>query len=128
MRMDKLVGSGHDLRCFVAKFTVKNLNKEFIKIKIRKMASYGLFYKSKWKLGIVSCGSLVRKICVRKKEEKNMCKEKQSRLLFPEKAANSFLGRPSEDRTGAGAGRASTDFGQNCQTHLFNSPPWNAGL
>ena len=29
-----------------------------------------------------------------------MCKEKQPRLLFPEKAANSFLARPSEDRTG----------------------------
>ena len=54
-----------------------------------------------------------------------VCKEKQPRLLSSKKGANSFSGRPSEDRTEAGAGRTlvKTD---NLNSFIFsNEPHWN---
>ena len=57
------------------------------------------------------CGLFFRKICVRK----------NSRGFFsPKKAANSFLGRPSEDRTEAGAAGQPSN-GLWSKLTLFNS-------
>ena len=88
------------------------------KIEIRKLqVMHSSTYRFNWEISIMFCGLFFRKICVRK----------NSRSFFsPKKAANSFLGRPSEDRTAA---QAPTDFGQNwhCSTSSFG---WarNAGL
>ena len=88
------------------------------KIQIRKLqVTLSSTDRFNWKISIMFCGLFFRKICVRKNRRG---------FFSPKKAANSFLGRPSEDRT---AGQASTDFGQNwhCSTSSFG---WarNAGL